>query len=85
MRAGEAVVFWLISTSEVSVEPIPNQAEVPKSFFELVIHDHTYKPAVTGANAGYELGKFGNEGLADYLFEWLPEFALKYSELFAIH
>lgn len=53
----------------------------PKAFFELVVHDVACKPGITGASAGYELGQFRNEGLAEYLFEWLPEFALKYSEL----
>lgn len=53
----------------------------PAQFFELVIHDEAGRPGLTGASAGYELGKFRNEGLADYLFDWLPEFALKYSEL----
>lgn len=53
----------------------------PSSFFELVIHDQSCNPGLTGASAGYEQGAFRNQGLADYLFEWLPEFALKYSEL----
>jgi hypothetical protein len=53
----------------------------PRPFFELVIHDVASRPGLTGASAGYELGRFRNQQLADYLFEWLPEFALKYSEL----
>jgi len=53
----------------------------PPPFFELVIHDAGSRPGITGASAGYELGKFRNDELANYLFDWLPEFALKYSEL----
>jgi len=60
------------------VPPFQNK---PDPFFELVIHDQASKPGLTGACAGYEQGAFRNQGLADYLFEWLPEFALKYSEL----
>ena len=53
----------------------------PPPFFELVVHDVGSRPGLTGASAGYELGKFRNDELASYLFDWLPEFALKYSEL----
>jgi hypothetical protein len=53
----------------------------PEPFFDLVIHDKAGRPGLTGASAGYEQGKFRNDELADYLFDWLPEFALKYSEL----
>lgn len=53
----------------------------PAPFFDLIIHDHSCRPGLTGACAGYEQGAFRNHDLADYLFEWLPEFALKYSEL----
>jgi len=53
----------------------------PESFFELVMHDITRRPGITAACAGYELGKFRNTEFANYLFDWLPEFALKYSEL----
>src|SRR5690606_2224805 len=35
----------------------------------------------TGASAGYEAGQWRHEQMADYLFDWLLEFALKYSEL----
>lgn len=53
----------------------------PEPFFDLVVHDVSSHPGLTGACAGYESGAFRNEELANYIFEWLPDFALKYSEL----
>jgi len=53
----------------------------PKPFFEIIIHDIDRAPGLTGASAGYECKQWRNEAMADYLFEWLPEFALKYSDL----
>jgi len=53
----------------------------PQSFFELVVHDLKRSPGLTGAFAGYESGEWRFEQMAEYLFEWLPEFALKYSDL----
>ena len=53
----------------------------PDPFFDLVIHDASCSPGLTGASAGYDGGKFRNDELATYIFDWLPEFALKYSEL----
>lgn len=53
----------------------------PEKFFDLIIHDLDRKPGLTGACAGYEAKAFRNEDLANYLFEWLPDFSMKYSEL----
>jgi hypothetical protein len=53
----------------------------PEKFFDLVVHDLERKPGMTGACAGYEAKVFRSEELANYLFEWLPDFAMKYSEL----
>ncbi|MBS0174611.1 MAG: DUF1837 domain-containing protein [Nitrospira sp.] len=53
----------------------------PEPFLDLVVHDTTCRPGITGACAGYDGGKFRNDELATYMFDWLPEFALKYSEL----
>lgn len=55
--------------------------EKPEPFFDIVIHDIARSPGLTGASAGYEGGEWRHEAMADYLFEWLPEFALKYSDL----
>lgn len=56
-------------------------ANKPKLFFELLIHDVGRAPGFTAPIAGYEGKLWRNEAIADYLFEWLPEFALKYSDL----
>lgn len=53
----------------------------PPAFFEIVIHDPDRAPGLTGACAGYEGKKFRNDDLAEHLFEWLPDFAMKFSEL----
>ena len=56
-------------------------ANKPQPFFEIVTHEVSRVPGLTGACAGYEGAKFRNDDLANYLFEWLPDFAMKYSEL----
>ncbi len=53
----------------------------PASFFDFVVHDVARSPGLTAGSAGYEKGEWRNEALAEYLFDWLPEFALKYSDL----
>jgi len=56
-------------------------SEKPDKFFEIVFHDVQRKPGLTGGAAGYEQGERRNEELAEYLFEWLTEFALPYAKL----
>lgn len=53
----------------------------PDPFFDIIMHDVFSSPGLTGVCAGYDGGNFRNEELATYIFDWLPEFALKYSEL----
>ena len=53
----------------------------PTPFFDLAIHDLGRMPSFTFGIAGYEQKQWRDEAMANYLFEWLPEFALKYSEL----
>lgn len=53
----------------------------PKPLFELVVHDIARKPGFTAADAGYELNEWRYEAVADYLMDWLLEFAMKYSAL----
>lgn len=56
-------------------------ARKPTPFFDIVVHDTACLPGLTGVSAGYEGAAWRSSALADYLFEWLPEFALKYSDL----
>lgn len=53
----------------------------PEPLFELVVHDIIREPGFTAADAGYENTEWRYKAIADYLFDWLLEFALKYSEL----
>ena len=53
----------------------------PAPFFDLLVHDVARSPGLTAGSAGYEKRQWRNEALAEYLFEWLPEFALQYSDL----
>lgn len=46
----------------------------------VVVHDLALAPPLTGLCAGYELGKWRLDALADHLLEALPEFCLTYSE-----
>lgn len=53
----------------------------PDLFLNLIFHE----AGSTGDNivlcAGFERGQWRNDQLADHVMEWLPEFALNYSEL----
>lgn len=52
----------------------------PISFLSIRVH-HMDKPVgVTGLCAGYENNEWRATQLAEHLMEWLPEFALRYSE-----
>lgn len=53
----------------------------PEPFFTIVLHDLSRAPGLTGAFAGFEGGKWRYADMAEHLLEWLPEFALKYSDL----
>jgi hypothetical protein len=57
----------------------------PKAFFEIIVHEVKNTPGLTGACAGYENNVFRNHDMAEYIIEWLPDFALKYSELEEFH
>ncbi len=55
--------------------------EKPEPLFELVTHEINIEPGLTATSAGYENSEWRYRAVADYLFDWLPEFALKYSDL----
>jgi len=57
----------------------------PNPFFQILVHDLNNSLGLTGAIAGYESTKWRNEAMAEHLMEWLPEFALKYSDLIDTH
>ncbi len=53
----------------------------PTSLLELRVHDGAAAPSLRGLCTGYESGLFRNEQLADWMFEYLPDFALRHGEL----
>ena len=50
-------------------------------FFNIIIHKDDTSPDLHGVCAGFESRQWRKEQLVDYLFEYLPEFALTYSEV----
>ena len=59
----------------------------PRPFFDdhIIVHNLSSIPKFTGLDVGYELGEWRYNDFAEYLFEWLPEFALKYTDLTQIN
>jgi hypothetical protein len=53
----------------------------PKRFLDVRVHHPDPPPAVRGLCAGYERGAWRSEDFAGYLFEYLPDFALRHGEL----
>jgi hypothetical protein len=56
----------------------------PTPFLEVRVHELEPPPGVTGLCAGYEQKVWREKQLASHLMKWLPEFALKHSELEAL-
>lgn len=52
----------------------------PENFLEVRYQQYEAEPWLVAMCAGYELGEWRDEQLAEHVMEWLPEFALKYSE-----
>lgn len=50
-------------------------------FFNIIIHKDDTFPDLHGLCAGFESRQWRKDQLVNYLFEYLPEFALTYSEL----
>ncbi|SFL97189.1 HamA C-terminal domain-containing protein [Rugamonas rubra] len=56
----------------------------PDNFFNVIFHENKSTGQDVALCAGYESGIWRNDQLADHAMEWLPEFALTYSELTSI-
>jgi hypothetical protein len=56
----------------------------PDNFFSVIFHEVKGSGQDIALCAGYEAGNWRNDQLADHAMEWLPEFALTYSELISI-
>lgn len=57
----------------------------PPSFLKVRVHDVAAKPSITGLCVGYEREDWRASQFASHIIEWLPEFALKHSELTGIN
>ena len=59
-------------------------ANKPEDFFseeDIIVHNITMHPGLSALNVGYEESSWRYDEFADYLLDWLPEFALKYSDI----
>jgi hypothetical protein len=56
-------------------------AKRPDQLLDVRVHLCDVVPTVHGLCAGYDRKVWRNAALADYLFEYLPDFALRYQEL----
>jgi hypothetical protein len=59
---------------------MPSVPKPPKPFLEVRAERLDLDPTLVALCAGYEQGKWRAEQLAKHLLQWLPEFALRYSE-----
>ena len=57
----------------------------PSSFLNLRVHDIGVKPSITGLCVGYERNEWRASQFARHIMEWLPEFALKHTELIGMN
>lgn len=57
----------------------------PEPFIEVRVQDLASSPSLNGLCIGYELGEWRKTQFANHILEWLPEFALTYSEIEGIH
>lgn len=55
--------------------------EHPDAFLNVIFHEISDVGDDLALCAGFERGQWRNDQLADHVMEWLPEFALDYSEL----
>lgn len=64
------------SGSKASVAVLPK----PEAFLEIRVDQRNASPGLIGLCAGFEQGQWRSKQFADHLMEWLPEFALNYSD-----
>jgi hypothetical protein len=61
----------------MALEVVP---EHPEPFLDVRVCQTEAEPWLIAMCAGYESGEWRSQQLAEHVMEWLPEFALKYSE-----
>lgn len=78
------ILLELLSLDVGKFVKLPLTVNKPGSLFKIRVHRKDLVPVYLAACAGYERGEWRYEQVADYLMEWLPEFALTESEWRAI-
>jgi len=58
-----------------------SQLKKPDPFLNVRVHDLSLQPGLTGLCVGYEREEWRASQFAQHILEWIPEFALKHSEL----
>ena len=53
-------------------------------FFKIIVHDEDSIPTLLGVCAGFEGGEWRGKRLAEFIFKYIPEFCLTYSEIHEI-
>jgi len=64
----------ITSAAQAATEP------TPEPFLEIRVKELELVPALVGLCVGYEAGRWRSQELVAHMMEWLPEFALTYSE-----
>ena len=62
-----------------------SQPRKPDRFLNIRVHDLSLRPGLSGLCVGYEREEWRASQFAQHILEWLPEFALKHSELVDIN
>ncbi|MYD74906.1 MAG: DUF1837 domain-containing protein [Gammaproteobacteria bacterium] len=57
----------------------------PPPFLVERVHELDLSPGLTGLCVGYELGSWRRDQFAEHVLEWIPEFALSWSEADGLH
>jgi hypothetical protein len=68
----------LVSSVAIATSVYANR---PDPLLEVRVHLADVAPTARGLCTGYDRKAWRNDALADYLFEYLPDFALRYQEL----
>lgn len=58
----------------------PAQADIPRRFLTVRVHELDLEPSLTAVCAGYEGGQWRADDYALHLLDWIPDFALRQSE-----
>jgi hypothetical protein len=78
------VSFKRVDQECILFSKVPNQMVLPqrpKPFLDVRVHDLASSPTLTGLCVGYERQEWRVSQFATHIVEWLPEFALRHTEI----